>query len=111
VIALTAFISPLRADRARVRALMAPGDFVEIYCQADLAVCEARDVKGLYRRARSGEIPEFTGISSPYEEPAAPELAVPTGAEPLEASVQRVIRFLETTQRLPQAPQRLAAGG
>lgn len=110
VIALTAFISPLRADRERVRALMAPGDFVEIYCQAELPVCEARDVKGLYQRARAGEIPDFTGISSPYEEPSAPELAVPTGAEPLEASVQRVIRYLESTQRLPQVLQRRVAG-
>lgn len=109
VIALTAFISPLRVDRERMRTSMAPGDFVEIYCQADLPVCESRDVKGLYRRARAGEIPEFTGISSPYEEPTAPELVVPTGTEPLETSVQRVIRHLEATQRLQPAPQRVAA--
>jgi adenylylsulfate kinase len=110
VIALTAFISPLRADRERVRSLLAPSDLVEIYCQADLTVCESRDVKGLYRRARAGEIPEFTGISSPYEEPTAPELVVPTGAEPLEASLQRVIRYLEATERLRPELQRAAAG-
>jgi adenylylsulfate kinase len=110
VIAMTAFISPLRADRERVRALLAPGDFVEIYCQADLEVCEARDIKGLYRRARAGEIQDFTGINSPYEEPASPELTIPTGREPLEHSVERILRYLETTQRLPETPRRVAVG-
>ena len=69
VITLTAFISPYRADRLRVRELFDPEDFVEVYCRCPLEVCEARDVKGMYRRARAGEICDFTGISSPYEEP------------------------------------------
>lgn len=102
VIALTAFISPFREDRRRVRALVAPGDFVEIYCRADLDVCERRDVKGLYRRARAGEIPEFTGISSPYEEPEHPELVVDTGAETLAACVEQVLAYLQRTGRLPE---------
>jgi adenylylsulfate kinase len=95
VITLTAFISPFRKDRERVRNLVPHGDFLEIYCQAPLAVCEARDVKGLYARARAGEIPDFTGISSPYEEPAKPELVVPTGSAPLADCVDAVLRCLQ----------------
>lgn len=94
VIALTAFISPFRADRDRVRSLVPKGDFIEIYCAADLSVCEERDVKGLYKKARSGEIPNFTGISSPYEAPEAPELTVNTGSQDLEACVQQVVTYL-----------------
>ena len=74
VVVLTAFVSPFKADRDRARALVAGGDFVEIHCAADLAVCEQRDTKGLYAKARAGEIKEFTGISSPYEAPETPEL-------------------------------------
>jgi adenylylsulfate kinase len=95
VIALTAFISPFRVDRDRVRALLPEGDFIEIHCEAPLEVCEARDVKGLYARARNGEIADFTGISSPYEPPEAPELVVPTGSEHLGRCVQRVLACLE----------------
>lgn len=95
VITLTAFISPFRKDREGVRNLVPHGDFLEIYCQAPLEVCEARDVKGLYARARAGEIPEFTGISSPYEEPVKPELVVPTGSAPLADCVAAVLRCLE----------------
>lgn len=102
VIALTAFISPFREDRRRVRSLVAPGDFVEIYCRAGLDVCERRDVKGLYRRARAGEIPEFTGISSPYEEPEQPELVVDTGSNTLAACVEQVLGYLQRTERLPE---------
>lgn len=94
VITLTAFISPFRKDREGVRNLVPHGDFLEIYCQAPLEVCEARDVKGLYARARAGEIPEFTGISSPYEEPVKPELVVPTGSAPLADCVATVLRCL-----------------
>jgi len=94
VIALTAFISPFRADRHRVRDLVAGGDFIEIYCRCPLEVCESRDVKGLYRRARAGEIREFTGISSPYEEPENPELVVDTAGNTLEACVEQVVEFL-----------------
>lgn len=95
VIVLTAFISPFRDDRERVRNLMAEGDFLEIYCQSSLERCEERDVKGLYRRARAGEIPEFTGISSPYEEPLHPELTVNTGEWSIEESAAAVLRLLE----------------
>ena len=95
VIALTAFISPFRADRDRVRRLMADGDFIEVYCRCSLDVCEGRDVKGMYRKARAGEISEFTGISSPYEEPLDAELVVETGFLPLEACVAQVIQHLQ----------------
>lgn len=94
VLAMTAFISPLRSDRAQARSLFPHGDFFEIYCEASLEVCEQRDVKGLYRRARAGEIKEFTGISSPYEAPLNPELVVGTGALALEDSVALVMEFL-----------------
>ena len=76
VIALTAFISPLRSDRQKVRTLLGQNDFIEIYCRCSLDICESRDVKGMYKRARAGEIKDFTGISSPYEEPEHPELVI-----------------------------------
>lgn len=94
VIVLTAFISPFRDDRARVRKLVPHGEFLEVYCRCPIEVCETRDVKGLYKRARAGEIKEFTGISSPYEEPVAPELVVDTGTLSLDDSVDRVIAML-----------------
>lgn len=94
VIALTAFISPFRSDRERVRSLVPHGDFLEIYCHCPLEVCEQRDVKGLYKRARAGEIKDFTGISSPYEEPVHPELVVDTSRLSLEESVELVLDLL-----------------
>jgi adenylylsulfate kinase len=94
VLVLTAFISPFRADRDKVRALLNKDDFIEIYCQCPLTICEERDVKGLYKRARSGEIKAFTGISSPYEEPECPELVIDTSVLSLEQSVQTVLDFL-----------------
>ncbi|OUW48329.1 MAG: adenylyl-sulfate kinase [Synechococcus sp. TMED187] len=94
VIVLTAFVSPFRADRDKARALVENGDFTEIFCSADLSVCEQRDTKGLYAKARAGEIKEFTGISSPYEAPERPELSVDTGASDLEACVNQVVRAL-----------------
>ncbi len=93
VLTLTAFISPFRADRARAREILGD-DFIEIYCDAPLEVCERRDVKGLYARARAGEIPEFTGISSPYEPPEHPEIRVCTGEAPLADCVDTVIGWL-----------------
>jgi adenylylsulfate kinase len=93
-IALTAFISPYRADRERVRALVAPGDFIEIYCQCSLEICEQRDVKGLYAKARQGVLPNFTGISSPYEAPENPELVIETGSQSLQESITQVVDFL-----------------
>lgn len=95
VIVLTAFISPYRADRDAAR-LVIGEDFVEVFVQADLATCEARDPKGLYKKARAGEIAEFTGISAPYEEPEAAEIVVDTGANDLDACVRMVIAYLET---------------
>ena len=96
VITLTAFVSPFQADRAQARALVAEGDFIEIYCAAELEVCEGRDPKGLYAKARAGVIKDFTGISSPYEAPLKPELRLNTGAMALEQSVALVIDYLET---------------
>lgn len=94
VIALTAFISPFRSDRKRVRSLVPHGEFLEIYCRCLLEVCEQRDVKGLYKRARAGEILGFTGISSPYEEPENPELVVETDRYSLEECTAQVLAFL-----------------
>ncbi|MCP9814933.1 adenylyl-sulfate kinase, partial [Synechococcus lacustris] len=81
-------------DRDRARALVAEGDFIEIYCAAELEVCEGRDPKGLYAKARAGVIKDFTGISSPYEQPEAPELTIDTGRQSLQESVSQVIEYL-----------------
>ncbi len=94
VIALTAFISPFREDRQRVRSLLPKGDFIEIYCRCPLEMCEQRDTKGLYRRARTGEIKEYTGISSPYEEPENPELIFNTDMTSIDECVRLTIEFL-----------------
>ena len=94
IIVLTAFISPIRTDRERVRSLASAGDFIEIYCRCPLDVCESRDVKGLYQRARSGEVKEFTGISSPYEAPEKPELVLDTNVCSLDECVSKVMALL-----------------
>ncbi|MTW12336.1 adenylyl-sulfate kinase [Pseudoduganella eburnea] len=91
IIVLAALISPLRADRARVREMQAEGDFIEAWCQCPLEVCELRDVKGLYRRARAGEVAQFTGISAPYEAPLAPELSLDTARCSLDECVELVL--------------------
>ena len=96
VIAMTAFISPFKEDRNLVRQLLPQGDFIEIYCNASLEACESRDVKGLYKRARAGEIKNYTGIDSPYEAPDNPELVIDTESESLEESVAKVIDFLKS---------------
>lgn len=98
VITLAAFISPLKADRERVRSLYPHGEFLEIYCRTSIDVCEKRDTKGLYARARKGEITEFTGISSPYEEPNNPEIIVNTGNDTLEQCVADVMNMLVARQ-------------
>jgi adenylylsulfate kinase len=95
LIVFTSFISPYRADRDAVRALMPPGDFVEVYVDASVETCEGRDVKGLYKRARAGEIPEFTGISAPYEAPQVPELVLDTNLQTVDESVGAILRYLE----------------
>ena len=94
VIVLTAFVSPFRADREKARSLVSEEDFLEIHCAADLSTCEHRDTKGLYAKARAGQIKDFTGISSPYEEPEDPELKLDTGSMGLDACVDAVIQKL-----------------
>lgn len=94
-IVLTAFISPYRSDRRKVRELVKDSDFIEVYCQCTLEVCEQRDVKGLYKKARAGEIPEFTGISAPYEVPEAPELILDTAKYTVEQCTDRIISELQ----------------
>ena len=103
VLVLTAFISPYREDRARARALLPPGAFLEVFVDAPLELCERRDPKGLYRKARAGEIAEFTGVSAPYESPDAPELRVATGTRPLDACVADLLGFLESRGTIPAA--------
>lgn len=95
LIALTAFISPFRADRDLVRNLFTGNEFIEIYVQAPLDVCEQRDPKGLYKKARAGEIKNFTGIDSRYEEPVSPELVVNTAQHSLEECARQVVTYLE----------------
>lgn len=99
LIAIVSFISPYRADRDAIRAKLAPGDFVEVWVSTPLAVCEQRDPKGLYAKARSGEIDEFTGISAPYEAPAAAEIEIDTSTLGVGESVAKVIRYLEKDWR------------
>jgi adenylylsulfate kinase len=98
IITMTAFISPFKKDRNLVRQLLSQGDFIEIFCKASLEACEARDVKGLYKRARAGEIKSYTGIDSPYEAPDNPELVIDTESESLEESVAKVIDFLKSKE-------------
>lgn len=100
VIAFAAFISPLERDRKRAREIIGD-DYNEVYCRCSLEVCEQRDIKGLYKRARAGQIPEFTGISSPYEEPAKAELVLDTGKDSLEDCVERVIAMLREKGVVP----------
>ena len=93
-IVFSSFISPYRADRDSVRAIMGEGDFVETYVDASLETCESRDVKGLYKKARAGEIPEFTGISAPYEEPEKAELVSDSNGQTGDESVDVLIDYL-----------------
>ena len=94
IITITAFVSPFKNDREKVKNIIGPEDFIEIYCAASLEVCEARDTKGLYKKARSGEINDFTGISSPYEIPKEPNIVVETGTLDIEKSVKQIIDYL-----------------
>src|SRR5262249_20714224 len=95
VLNLTAFISPYRADRDRIRALMKPGGFIEVYVDCPLAECDPRDVKGRQAKARAGKIPEFTGISAPYEVPEKPEIVLPTAELSEQQSVAKLLDYLE----------------
>jgi adenylylsulfate kinase len=101
VIALTAFISPIREDRDRARGLFPHGDFIEVYVKCSLETCEERDVKGLYKKARDGVIPHFTGISSPYEAPLNPEIVIETENRSVEECVSEVIGILEERGIIP----------
>ncbi|MCG6920528.1 MAG: adenylyl-sulfate kinase [Acidobacteria bacterium] len=94
-IALTAFISPYRGDRDRNRAINAEGDFIEVFLDCALDVCEKRDPRGLYAKARAGQIPEFTGVSAPYEAPKSPEIVLHTDREDEVGSAAQVVAYLE----------------
>ncbi len=94
IIVMTAFISPFRADRDIVRNLVGEGEFIEVYTEAELDICEARDPKGLYKKARAGEIPEFTGISSPYEAPENPEITINTDDREIPDCVDELVEYL-----------------
>ena len=96
MITITAFISPFREDRELARGLVENGEFIEIYIKCSLDTCEQRDPKGLYKKARQGKIPDFTGISSPYEEPFEPELVIETDKQPVEESVNTILDYLKT---------------
>ena len=97
LIVMTAFISPINKDRDEARQLISNDDFIEIYCKASLEACESRDVKGLYKKARAGEITNYTGIDSPYEVPENPELTIDTDNQSLEESVSTILSFLESS--------------
>jgi adenylylsulfate kinase len=103
-IVLVSAISPLRADRERARALIPSPYFLEVYCRCPLAVCEERDPKGLYRKARAGLLPEFTGISSPYEAPEAPEVLVDSAETSVEQEVARLLAELERRDIITSTP-------
>jgi adenylylsulfate kinase len=101
IIAITAFISPYRVDRDRVRASLGTGDFVEIFVDAPIEVCEARDPKGLYKKARAGELKGFTGIDDPYEPPLKPELVLDAGRKSPEALADDVLAYLRAAGKIP----------
>ena len=103
LVVFTSFISPYRADRDLVRSIHDAGRFVEVLVDCPIDVCEGRDVKGLYAKARAGQIPEFTGISAPYEAPLKPELTLQTGQQPVEQSVAQVLGYLEGRGIVPRA--------
>ncbi|RTZ60720.1 MAG: adenylyl-sulfate kinase [Gammaproteobacteria bacterium] len=101
ILTLAAFISPMREEREKIRSLFQHGDFLEIYCGADLEICEKRDPKGMYKRARTGQIPDFTGVSAPYEPPVNPDLEINTGEISLEDSTNKVLCLLKERSILP----------
>ncbi len=103
IITLTAFVSPYRRDRDAVRETLAPDDFVEIFVRAPLEVCEGRDPKGLYKKARAGEIKNFTGIDDPYEEPMAPEIIVDSTTRSPDDLASDVVAWLERSGKIPPA--------
>lgn len=94
VIVLSAFISPFQADRKQVKAIVGPENYIEVFVDAPLEICEQRDVKGLYKKARAGEVKNFTGIDSPYETPRNPDVTLPTGEFTVEQSINRLMDFI-----------------
>lgn len=106
VIVMTAFISPFRADRDMVRSIVAEGEFIEVFVDTPLELCEERDPKGLYKKARAGQIKNFTGLDSPYEVPAQSELVVKTAEKSVEEIVSEVLGYLKQRGLLTQPPQR-----
>lgn len=100
IIVITAFISPYRADRDRARAMVADGDFIEIFLDAPLEVCEARDPKGMYKKARTGEIKGFTGIDDPYEPPEHPQMVLNAATKPPETLAEEVIGYLRALGKI-----------
>ncbi|MFC1498199.1 adenylyl-sulfate kinase [Verrucomicrobiota bacterium] len=102
IIAITAFISPYTSDRCLVRDMNTKNHFAEIYCECPLEICEQRDPKGLYKKARAGEIKEFTGIDAPYESPNNPEVIAETNNETVEESALKVISYLEKNGIIPK---------
>jgi adenylylsulfate kinase len=105
IVTLTAFVSPYRADRAAVRKLVTancPGAFIEVYVDAPLEVCEARDPKGLYKKARAGQIRQFTGIDDPYEPPELPEVHLMAGRDPPDTLAAQVLAHLQDTGKIPR---------
>ncbi|HBX23513.1 MAG TPA: adenylyl-sulfate kinase [Desulfotomaculum sp.] len=105
---ITAFISPFKEDRQKVRELFEPGEFVEIHVNCSIDICEKRDPKGLYEKARQGIIKNFTGISSPYEAPVRPELVINTDEQTIEESVEQVINYLRNHGYLGKKENRVA---
>ncbi len=103
LIALTAFISPYRIDRDRVRATMRPGEFIEVFVDTPLEICEQRDPKGLYKKARAGEIKNFTGIDDPYEAPESPELTLLAGEAMPDALAREVVEYLASNEIIPRS--------
>ena len=95
IITIAAFVSPYREDRDNVRKLLGDGEFIEIYVKCSLEVCEERDTKGLYKKARAGEVKDFTGISAPYEEPLNPELTIDSSKLSIEESTRTILDYLE----------------
>lgn len=100
VVTMTAFISPYEEDRNTVRDILEDGEFIEVFTKCSLDECESRDPKGLYKKARSGEIKEFTGINAPYEEPSNPEIVIDTENESVVESVEKIVAYLKENQYL-----------
>ncbi|MEO5979535.1 MAG: adenylyl-sulfate kinase [Chryseolinea sp.] len=95
VVVLSAFISPFQADRDQVKAIVGDQNYIEVFVDASLELCEQRDVKGLYKKARTGEVKNFTGISSPYEAPVKPDIRIDTGASSVDESVEKLVALIQ----------------